>query len=740
MASQATAAGPRRPLRLHPRPDLVADQHTYLGRRYWVVKDPVALHYYRFEEEEYALFQLLDGQTSLEQIRDRFETQFAPQKITLVELQQFFAQLHRSSLVISDAPGQGAQLHERLVQRRRRRASETARSLLSLKVPLYDPQKLLDRLNGPLGWLFSAPAVIAVCLLAAVAGLLVTTEFDVFRQRLPAFHEFFGSGNWLWLAVALSLTKVCHELGHGLSCRRLGGECHELGVMFLVFTPCLYCNVSDSWMLPNKWHRAAIGAAGMYVELLLAAVCTFVFWFTQPGTLHYLCLNVMFVSSVSTLMFNANPLLRYDGYYILSDLLEIPNLRQKASSILQRQAGAWLLGLPADPDPFLPHRRQGLFALFAVASAVYRWVIACSILWFLYHVLEPYGLKSLGMLLAAGSAYGLIVHPCWRLIRFFALPGRTRRVKRWRLGLTVSLAASAVAAALLIPLPHYVRCSVYAQHRDVAAVYAPVPGSVAALAVRPGERVAAQQPLAQLANLDVRIAAFDLDAQRRQLQIRREQLERRALQDERAAREIEEVTKSLASLDDQYQQRTADLERLTLRAPRDGVFLPAAEVPRRPPGDQLGRWSGHPLEDHNRGAVLSDQDPVGFVGDPRAFSAVLVIDQRDIELVALGQPVEILLAARAGTRIRSRLDHVARRPSQFVPASLSTQHGGPLPTSTDTSTGRARPQSTCYQATAPFDDPDELLVAGVTGHARIHVGYRTLATRLLRWFQQTFVF
>ncbi len=107
-------------------------------------------------------------------------------------------------------------------------------------------------------------------------------------------------------------------------------------------------------MLPSKWQRAAIGAAGIYVEIVLAAVCTFLWWFSDVGTLHYLCLNVMFVCSVSTLMFNANPLLRYDGYYILADIVEIPNLRQKANAILQRVVARIFLGIPPSPDPFRP--------------------------------------------------------------------------------------------------------------------------------------------------------------------------------------------------------------------------------------------------------------------------------------------------------------------------------------------------------------------------------------------------
>ena len=116
-------------------------------------------------------------------------------------------------------------------------------------------------------------------------------------------------------------TKVFHELGHALICKHFGGECHQIGPMLLVFTPALYCDTSDSWMLPSRWQRAAVGMAGVATEILLAAVATMVWVSTAPGLTHYIAMNVMLVCSVSTLLFNANPLLRYDGYYVLSDHL-----------------------------------------------------------------------------------------------------------------------------------------------------------------------------------------------------------------------------------------------------------------------------------------------------------------------------------------------------------------------------------------------------------------------------------
>src|SRR5690606_32747297 len=199
---------------------------------------------------------------------------------------------------------------------------------------------------------------------------------------------------------------------------------HEMGVMILVLPPCLYCNVSDSWMLPNKWHRVAIGAAGIYVEIFIASLCTFIWWFSEPGMLNHLALSTMFVCSVSTILFNGNPLLRYDGYYILSDIIEIPNLRQKASDILARKMGHWCLGIEPPDDPFLPQRNQGFFALYSVAAAVYRWIVTFSILWFLYKIWEPYRLEVIGQMIGLAALYTLAVQPLWKVGKFFYVPGR----------------------------------------------------------------------------------------------------------------------------------------------------------------------------------------------------------------------------------------------------------------------------------------------------------------------------
>lgn len=277
-----------RKLPIRKRADLSARQQRYHGRSYWVVKDPVGLNYFRFQDEEYAILQMLDGESSLDDIKERFEAEFPPQKITLEELQQFLGMLHRSGLVVVGVPGQGKQLNKRRSERRRKEILGALSNILCIRFKGFDPERLLTWMVPYFSWLYS-PVTVVLCMLLALSALsLVLVEFETFHSKLPDFYQFFSPYNAIWLAITLGLTKVVHEFGHGLTCKYFGGECHEMGVMFLVLTPCLYCNVSDSWMLPSKWQRAAIGAAGMYIEVVIASVATYLWWFSEPGMLNHL--------------------------------------------------------------------------------------------------------------------------------------------------------------------------------------------------------------------------------------------------------------------------------------------------------------------------------------------------------------------------------------------------------------------------------------------------------------------
>lgn len=738
-----------RPLRVRRRRDLIARRHHYQGRSYWIIKELLGLRYFRFHEEEYSLLMMLDGRTSLDEMKSRFEAQFRPQKITLEELQQFIGMLHRSGLVTADAPGQDVQLLKRRRKQKRRQLLAKAANLLSIRFRGFDPERLLNAIYPKVRWFFSVWAVAFCLCLGLAALLLVTVEFHEFRSRLPGFHDFFNFRNALWLALTLGVTKVLHEFGHGLSCKHFGGECHEMGVMLLVLTPCLYCDVSDSWLLPSKWRRAAIGAAGMYVELVLASLATFIWWFTEPGLLHYTCLNVMFVCSVSTILFNINPLLRYDGYYILSDLVEIPNLRQKADQLLHRKLGQWLLGIEPPEDPFLPQQRPWLFAGYSMAAAVYRWFVLAAILWFLYQFFKPMGLESIGATFALVSLASLVGMPLYKLGRFFYIPGRIEQVKKPRMYASLAVLAALAAACFLIPLPQSVLCPLEIQPRDAQPVYVAVSdgGRLVEMLVRPGDSVQKGQPLARLENLALEDELLRLEGLCSQFRRKLAALRIERHRNPAAGAEISQVEEALASLERQLAQKQEEHRRLIPTAPSDGVILPPPERPEPPTGEADAKgWSGSPFDAFNQGAHLDEGTLLAYVGDPRAFTAMILLEQTQVELARAvaqrsgGPVVDIRLEHLPGRTWRSTIDTIGASEIKSCPGRLSAKAGGPIVTTTDAATGMEKPRTPLFPAGAPLDDPTGELRLGLRGEARVYLAWEPVGYRVLRWLYHTFRF
>jgi len=731
-----------RVLGVRMRPDLEIVAQKWQGREYWVIKDPISLKYYRFEPEELAILKLLDGERAAEEIRDEFESRFAPQRLDNAELHQLIGMLHRSSLVISDSAGQGERLHKRWAESAARERKQGLTNPLAIRFRGVDPGRFLEWLDRNCGWLCSWPALMAVVLLGLAALGLVFTNFAELSAKMPAFEEFFAGSNWIWLAVVLVVTKVIHELGHGLACRRFGGECNEMGLMLLVLMPCLYCNVSDSWMLPSKWKRAAIAAAGMFAELAMASMATFVWWFSEPGLVNQLALNVMIVCSVTTLLFNANPLLKYDGYYILSDLVEIPNLRQKATTLLNRTASQWLLGLETRVDPFLPVRHRGLFVLYAIAAAAYRWFITFSIFWFLYQMLEPWGLKVVGQMLALAAIWSLIGMPVMQLVKFFSVPGRWLAVKRVRLATGVSIMVALAGLLLLFPVPHKVRCSFFVQPAQTGNVFVTVPGFVRQIHVKSGDRVVEGQLLLTLESPDLDKQTENLQGELDIAHARREHYRQSATFDEDSALQLASADASFESAMNRLRQKYLDAERLNIRASRDGVFV-ADSIRSRPDSKTTGTlvsWHGSPVEPRNHGAWYETQTRIGrVVVDMAKSEAVLAVDQGDIEFIQADQQVSLWIRQHPGRVFDSEICLVSPARMLTVPAGLSSRCGGDLVTSRDAQ-GNDVPQSPVWQVSVPLESDDLPIVGGATGVALIHVGTQPLIRRIWREFCRTFRF
>jgi putative peptide zinc metalloprotease protein len=730
-----------RPLTLRMRPDLNARRHRYHGRTFWVVKEPVGLNYFRFHDEEFAILCMLDGRSSLDDIKDEFETQFSPQKITYHDLLQFVGMLHRSGLVISEATGQGQQLVKRRDEKKWRELMGKLSNVFALRFRGVDPERFLNWLYQYTGWFFRWPTVICILLLAASAAGLVAVNFEEFQRKLPAFHAFFGPKNWFYLGITMATVKVLHEFGHGLSCKHFGGECHELGAMMLVFTPALYCNVSDSWMLPNKWHRAAIGAAGMYVELFLASIATYLWWFSQPGLLNSICLSIMFICSVSTVVFNGNPLLRFDGYYILMDILEIPNLRQKSTEITKRFF-VWLcLGIEQPENPFLPHKNQWAFAAYTIAAVIYRWLVVFSIVFFLNKVFEPYGLKIIGQLMALSGFVGLVAQPIYALIKFFWTPGSMNKMKKERFAATVGVIAAAIAFVFLVPLPFSVKCTFEIQPRKGLQVFSVGPGLIREVAHRPGDVVKTGDLLLQLENADLQLQVLDLEGKYREAEESLGVLQDQGFNDSGALGQLDVAREVRDSAKKQWEEKVREQQKLTIVSPGNGTIIP-------PPlrtdkmsesAGKLKTWEGTPFDVKNSGALLTPTDLICQIGDPHQMDAVLIIDQAYIDLVKKDQQVRVLLEAYTRRAYDSKIEEIASTEVKYVSRGMSTQAQGRLETKADAA-GQFRPLNTSYQARAPLLDVDDSLQAGMQGQARIYTGWQTIFGRVSRFVAKTFNF
>ncbi|HEY1067916.1 MAG TPA: site-2 protease family protein, partial [Pirellulales bacterium] len=547
--------------------------------------------------------------------------------------------------------------------------------------------------------------------------------------------------NAVWLIVALGVTKIIHEFGHGLTCKHFGGECHEMGVMFLVFTPCLYCNVSDSWMLPNKWHRIYISLGGIFIELCIASAAVFVWWFSQPGFLNYLALSTVFVCSVSTIMFNGNPLLRYDGYYVAADLLEIPNLWQKSRSVLTRALGVHCLGLKYPPDPFLPEKNHFVFGAYAVASSIYRWVVMFSILWFLHKVFEPYRLQVLGQVLALMSIFGLIVAPIYQMITFFWVPGRVSQVKPVRLVVSLAIAVSVLALIAFCPLPRRVFAPFIVEPAGARSVYVTMPGELRETRVKIGDVVKQGDLLGVLSNVEVDLDVEDIEGQTSQQRVLVETMERRRRTDPQINAEIPQARESLLDLEARLEQRKEERARLMLTAPIAGTILPGDRMKPRPQRSaELGEWAGDPLDPCNLGAFFKKGVVFCRVGDPQKMEASIVVDQGDVEFITLGQPIELLLEELPGEPIQGVVAEISDDPIEYAPEALSEKAGGQLQTAPDPRSGQQRPLNISYRVRMALDKYDPRISLGSRGEAKIFCGYTTLWNVVYRYFSATFNF
>jgi putative peptide zinc metalloprotease protein len=464
------------------RQQLRVHAHRYRGRLWYVIEDRMNGRYHRFDRQAWRIIHLLNGTLTLEQLWHRLASEPGAHTPSQEDILALLGQLHSLDLLASGSLPDLAEAGRRERSQSRQRRWQRYMNPLALRFRLFDPDKFLVRavhllkpvLNrgGAALWLvWVLPALV----LAWSHWPELTSNFG---ERLLALDNL----ALLWLIFPL--VKALHEIGHGVACRLRGGEVHDMGVMLLIFLPVPYVDASSSWAFARKRDRMLVGAAGMLVELAIAAGAFYFWLWLEPGTSKAIAYDVAVLASVTTLLFNGNPLLRYDGYYIASDALEIPNLAQRATRYWGYLIERWILRRPELLSPVMAHGEGFWFATYAPLSFVYRMFVLFSIAMFISHKYFAVGAFIAAWGLLAGL--GLPLYRGLQWLRRMLLDARSGAHGR-----RAALAAVGVLAVLLfvIPLPHHTQVDGVLWLPDSGVLRAGQAGFVGKVLARPGDPV-----------------------------------------------------------------------------------------------------------------------------------------------------------------------------------------------------------------------------------------------------------
>lgn len=724
-------AGPDEPVHWILRPDLqVVATPSASGTR-WVIKDPLQLTYFQAPAEELAFLRLLDGQASLADINHRLQQRFPGTSFSIPGLTRFLASAIHGGLLRSTACGFGAWRHAMDERQASRRRQSRIFSLLVHRLRGIDPTPLLIALHPLVGWLFRRWAVLTGLGLTAVVGAVVASRMAQIRQELPSLVlSLMTVDNLPLLLASVVVVKLLHELGHAMTCHHHGGECHEFGILLVAFLPLLYCDVSDSWTQQNRWKRMSVAAAGIITELYLAAIFGLLWLLSVPGAVHAFFLNAMIVCSVNTLLINGNPLLRYDGYYVLSDLLQVPNLGSEARSTFLGGFHRVVFGVPYSTTSDRSLAAAIAMGTFGFCSILYRLMVIVLILWGLHHLLRSVGLEALTIVFVISAAAGQLTAATMsaRSVRREAThPGR------FYAGAAALLAV--LAAVLLIPFPYSIDAPFVLGPGTATPVYVRVGGYLEPL-VATGAAVTAGQPLARLRNPELEVQFVRAVGDLRVHEARLATLSSQRGRGPAAGFALPAAEDAVASAEVRLETLRARRDDLLITSPAAGRVLPPRNRPRPENASQPRTWSGQPLDRDNAGVWQDEQTLLCWIGAPAQFRAVLALPQHEIELIEANARVTLYAMSAPGRTLSGTVSVRRTTPAESLDRELVINRL----IAANAADSRSAEDTRFRVDVALAADAADIPPLYSTGFAQVHCAPVSLAGRIWRALCHTFSF
>jgi putative peptide zinc metalloprotease protein len=691
-------------LRSHAK---VHRQH-FRGQLWYVLQDQASGRYHRFSPSANLVISLMDGHRSVQEIWDLACSRLDEDVLTQDEMIRLLAQLHRSDVLHGDVPPDLGEMSERAAKQQRRKLMMSFLNPLAVRLPLIDPERFLGATFPLVRPLFSWFGMVLLLAVVGTAIVFAGVHWPALTENIT--DRVLAAESLLLLVVTYPLVKALHELGHGYAVKKWGGEVHEMGVMFLVLMPVPYVDASASAAFREKWRRALVGAAGIIVELLLASIALFAWLHLEPGLVRAFAFNVMLIGGVSTLLFNGNPLLRFDGYYVLSDLLEIPNLAQRANRYLGYLVQRHLFRVADATNPVTARGEAAWFVFYGLAAFIYRLFIMVAIVLF---VASKFFV--IGVVLAIWSCLMMYGLPLAKGLWFLMTSPTLRRRRGRAFGVIGGALAAAALVLLAMPVPYGTVTEGVVWTPGDAVIHARAEGVVAEVLAQPNSRVAPGDPLIQMEEpfLAARVRVLEAEVKELELRYTATNVDDRA--EAKIVRERLRHARAELALN---RQRSADL---LVRSRTAGWFiLPrAADLP------------GHYV---NKGETLA------YVVDYSAPIVRVVVNQDVIDLVRqrtraievrLADRLSRVLSAEPGLEMPSATD---RLPS----LALSTMGGGQVvmdPSGPDEIKALER----LFLLDLHLDSAAGISTIGGRVHVRFDHGTEALAWRIYRTVRQLFL-
>lgn len=687
-------------------PTVQAQPQRYRGRPWVLLEDGYSHRFFRVTPQAYEFLRSLTAERTVDEIWQALAAQHPEGTPGQDEVVRLLSQLHLSSLLYFREQPQAEAISERMAKQRQREFAAKLLAFLYWRFPLFSLDGWLGRIQPLIRALTGRVAGAVWLVIVAIGAATALQHHEAIGQ---AGEGLLALSNLPWLYLGLTVVKVAHELAHAFVCKRYGGHVPTFGLMVLVLAPLPYVDASASWGMRSKWQRAYVGAAGMLAELFLAAIACVVWAATTDGLIHSLAFNVMVVGSVSSLLFNGNPLLRYDAYYILSDLAELPNLYQKAQQQWLHYGARFLLGQADSVEPATDISERVWYTVYGVLAFFYRWVVTLGVL---LYVTDQW--FAVGVVLLATTGFAMLYLPVNKLWTFLRTPAQ-QRVRVRALGLIAGLALLAYALVFLLPLPCAVRLQGVLEARHSSQIYLQTAGRLVELTVPHGQTVAEGQVIARFENPDLRAQIEITEAQLIEAQA---QIGQALLL---TTSEVAPLQAKLAALTARRDELLGLQKQLLIRAP------------------QAGEWIAPTLHER-QGGWIERGPAIGEVIDRSHFRFSAVLPQSQAaELFGKDGPAELRLAGQRSSALATGpLEIVPYQRQRLMSAALGFGGGGELSVRPDDASGTA--------ATEPFFEihteiadaalPPEVALHGMSGVLRVPVADRPLSQRLHASLQQ----